>query len=272
LINGWQHTNTKFPGQKFLTTTQGVELALKDLITFCVDPNLEPKEPYKAVGCNVTVLKHANSNYQLKMNQLMIPQSLAEIDLGKNKKTVKAKRSRKKSQMSMGNDSSSDSKTKSLMETKPKPVPYYEFLLKSDVVDQEEYDSDVDPPYMPLPFDLELDYDEYSDGEIPEEEEQGLIKEASEELEVEELIRKMEEAELQAKKLADEPDNENKTDEKGDETTKEIKDSVVEPHNKKELYCSKGDCSSSSDTIVNEEINKPKEIAENATVVTSTVS
>ncbi len=59
-IPGWSNRNTKFQGN-FLTTTQGVELALRDLVTFCVDPS-QAKQPkgFKFVGCNVTVLKHAD--------------------------------------------------------------------------------------------------------------------------------------------------------------------------------------------------------------------
>lgn len=40
-------------------------------------------------------------------------------------------------------------------------------MLKEAIPPFEEYDSDEDPPYIPPPiFDPELDYDEYSDGEI----------------------------------------------------------------------------------------------------------
>jgi hypothetical protein len=43
----------------FLVTTQGVELALKDLIAFYIDPKKKSKE-HKAIGCNVMVLKHVD--------------------------------------------------------------------------------------------------------------------------------------------------------------------------------------------------------------------
>jgi hypothetical protein len=56
-IPGWSHRNLKYGGT-FLTTTQGVELAIKDLITFCLDPT-QTEKGFEAVGCNVTVLKHA---------------------------------------------------------------------------------------------------------------------------------------------------------------------------------------------------------------------
>jgi hypothetical protein len=44
---------------------------------------------------------------------------------------------------------------------------YREFLLSAELVPEEEYDSDVDPTFIPPPiFELDFDYDEYSDGEI----------------------------------------------------------------------------------------------------------
>ncbi len=58
-IPGWAHRNLKFKGD-FMTTTQGVELAIGDLITFCIDPSQPESKSYKCVGCNVTVLKHAD--------------------------------------------------------------------------------------------------------------------------------------------------------------------------------------------------------------------
>lgn len=57
-IPGWSHRNTKTKNVNFLMTTQGVELAHKDLIAFYIDPN-QKSDKYKAVGCNVMVLKHA---------------------------------------------------------------------------------------------------------------------------------------------------------------------------------------------------------------------
>ena len=64
LLSGWAHGNTKHKGS-FLTTTQGVELAIKDLITFCIDP-VQTHKDFKAVGCNVTVLKHATEKVKLR--------------------------------------------------------------------------------------------------------------------------------------------------------------------------------------------------------------
>ena len=40
-------------------------------------------------------------------------------------------------------------------------------MLKEDIAPFDQYDSDEDPSYIPPPiFDPDLDYDEYSDGEI----------------------------------------------------------------------------------------------------------
>ena len=62
-IPGWSYRNSKISAI-FLTTTQGVELSIQDLITFCVDPHQE-KEGFDAVGCNVTVLKHASDKVNI---------------------------------------------------------------------------------------------------------------------------------------------------------------------------------------------------------------
>ncbi len=42
---------------------------------------------------------------------------------------------------------------------------------------ESEYDSDVDPGFVPpTSHDPDLDYDEYSDGEVPEEEQKSLLE------------------------------------------------------------------------------------------------
>ena len=56
-IPGWSHEHVR-SGASFLVTSQGVELALKDLVAFYVDPKKKPRKEFKAVGCNVMVLKH----------------------------------------------------------------------------------------------------------------------------------------------------------------------------------------------------------------------
>ena len=56
-IPGWSHQHVR-SGTSFLVTSQGVELALKDLVAFYVDPKRKPRKEFKAVGCNVMVLKH----------------------------------------------------------------------------------------------------------------------------------------------------------------------------------------------------------------------
>jgi len=63
-IPGWAHRNVKYKGN-FLTTTQGVELAINDLITFCIDPSVPETDSFKYVGCNVTVLKHGQEEVRI---------------------------------------------------------------------------------------------------------------------------------------------------------------------------------------------------------------
>lgn len=79
--------------------------------------------------------------------------------------------------------------------------PYLHYLVTAPDDDNDSLNSDVDPPYMgAATFDAELDFDEYTDGEISETEEQELIKEGRENLDVEELKKKMLEAEEAKKK------------------------------------------------------------------------
>ena len=49
-------------------------------------------------------------------------------------------------------------------------VSYKEVLLTAEIPEEDDnYDSDFDPPFIPPAIpDPDLDYDEYSDGEIPE--------------------------------------------------------------------------------------------------------
>ena len=49
-------------------------------------------------------------------------------------------------------------------------VAYKELLLTAEIPEEDDnYDSDFDPPFIPPAIpDPDLDYDEYSDGEIPE--------------------------------------------------------------------------------------------------------
>ena len=58
-IPGWAHKVSKKQGT-YLTTTLAVTLAMGDLIAFYIDPKLKAGA-YYGVGCNVLVLKHANS-------------------------------------------------------------------------------------------------------------------------------------------------------------------------------------------------------------------
>ena len=57
------------------------------------------------------------------------------------------------------------------------PNSYGRFLLHNDVENADDYDSDRDPSFIPsTSHDIDLDFDEYSDGEVPDEEVQELKK------------------------------------------------------------------------------------------------
>ena len=62
-IPGWAFKVARQRGT-FLTTTQAVSLAMGDIIAFYIDPKVTA-EPFPVVGCNVMVLKHANSGIQV---------------------------------------------------------------------------------------------------------------------------------------------------------------------------------------------------------------
>ncbi|CAB4062573.1 unnamed protein product [Lepeophtheirus salmonis] len=56
-IMGWRHESLRRKGY-FLTTTQGVSLAVKDLVGYYIDPN-HKVEPFTTVAHQIIVLKHA---------------------------------------------------------------------------------------------------------------------------------------------------------------------------------------------------------------------
>jgi|FrelakmetLWP11LW_1041352.scaffolds.fasta_scaffold118664_2 hypothetical protein len=62
-IPGWAFRLARQRGT-YLTTTQGVSLAMGDIIAFYIEPKVEAA-PFSNVGCNVMVLKHANSGNQV---------------------------------------------------------------------------------------------------------------------------------------------------------------------------------------------------------------
>jgi hypothetical protein len=64
-IPGWAHKVAKMEGT-YLTTTLAVTLAMGDLIAFYIDPK-QRAAPYYGVGCNVLVLKHANSGDAVRL-------------------------------------------------------------------------------------------------------------------------------------------------------------------------------------------------------------
>ena len=100
---------------------------------------------------------------------------------------------------------------------------YAQFILKEDL-ETDSYDSDVDPGFMPpvIP-DPEFDFDEYSDGEINEEEVKDLMREAKEDVDVEDLKKKLEEFEEMKKvqNTAEEPSSKREDDEQEEESVED---------------------------------------------------
>jgi len=210
-IPGWSHQHVR-SGTSFLVTSQGVELALKDLVAFYVDPKKKPRKGFKAVGCNVMVLKHGG---KVEKNSKGSKQSVTDsgdssdgLKKGKKKKRRDRKASTKSGASSVGHGDESDGaklsrKAKApAQEQKPRGVAYKELLLTAEIPEEDDnYDSDFDPPFIPPAIpDPDLDYDEYSDGEIPEDEIKELEKEGEAALDVEDLRKKMMEAKLEADK------------------------------------------------------------------------
>jgi len=207
-IPGWSHEHVR-SDTSFLVTSQGVELALKDLVAFYVDPKKKPRKEYKAVGCNVMVLKHGGKVEKTsKASKQSVTDSGDSSDgqkRGKKKKMRNRKSSTKSGASSVGLGDDADGarvskKTKApAHEQKPRGVTYKE-LLTAEIPEEEDdnYDSDIDPPFIPPAIpDPDFDYDEYSDGEIPEDEVQELEIEGKAALDVEGLRRKMIEAKLE---------------------------------------------------------------------------
>merc|ERR1712186_65202 len=211
-IPGWSHQSVHTRA-KFLVTSQGVELALKDLVAFYVDPKKKPPKQYKAVGCNVMVLKHGgkvekNSKGSPKKSATDSGDSSDGLKKDKKKKRRDRRTSTKSGASSVGHAEEVDGakvskKAKApAKEQKPRSVAYKELLLTAEIPEEDDnYDSDFDPPFIPPAIpDPDLDYDEYSDGEIPEDEVKELEKEGEAHLDVEDLRKKMMEAKLEADK------------------------------------------------------------------------
>jgi len=207
-IPGWSHQSVHTRA-KFLVTSQGVELALKDLVAFYVDPKKKPPKQYKAVGCNVMVLKHGGKVEKApKTDKTLVQESAVSSDGQKNGKTKKSRRNRKASTKSGissiedeadGAGVSKKTKAQSKEQKTRRRSVTYDVLTTAEIPEEEDanYDSDYDPPFIPPAIpDQDYEYDEYSDGEIPEDEVKELKIEATAELDVQDLRRKLLEAKL----------------------------------------------------------------------------
>lgn len=88
-IPGWSHQHVR-SGTSFLVTSQGVELALKDLVAFYVDPKKKPRKGFKAVGCNVMVLKHGGKVGTDNLTEFeIVTQVILHLKVEKNSKGSK---------------------------------------------------------------------------------------------------------------------------------------------------------------------------------------
>jgi len=225
-IPGWSHEHVR-SGASFLVTSQGVELALKDLVAFYVDPKKKPRKEFKAVGCNVMVLKHGGkvekTSKSSKPSVTDSGESSDGLKKGKKKK-LRDRRTSTKSGASSANDEADGAKiskkAKDPAKERKRRVSYKEVLLTAEIPEEDDnYDSDFDPPFIPPAIpDPDLDYDEYSDGEIPEDEVKELEKEGEAHLDVEDLRKKMMEAKLEADKAKAEAREKAKAESKEKET------------------------------------------------------
>merc|ERR1712045_16792 len=162
---------------------------------------------FKAVGCNVMVLKHGGkfekTSKSSKPSVTDSGESSDGLKKGKKKK-LRDRRTSTKSGASSANDEADGAKiskkAKDPAKERKRRVSYKEVLLTAEIPEEDDnYDSDFDPPFIPPAIpDPDLDYDEYSDGEIPEDEIKELEKEGEAALDVEDLRKKMMEAKLEA--------------------------------------------------------------------------
>lgn len=195
-IPGWIF-KIKNQRETFLTTTQAVTLAMGDIIAFYIDPK-QKAEPYYGVGCNVMVLKHSKSGSQaVKVEESAVAEPKKRNKTRKSKKedggpkddaaigaaATAAKSAGRRRKSTRVSSVASDSSTGTGRRRKSRTISQSEklrlkaFLLEEEVVPFESYNSDEDPPYIPPPiFDPDLDYDEYSDGEIQEDEVKELME------------------------------------------------------------------------------------------------
>lgn len=110
-VPGWMYQHINISRVKFLTTTQGVDLCVGDLINFYVDSKMEAK-PYVAVACNVDVLKHVENP------------------------TKGSKNGRRR-------------RRNSSAQSKKVPIREWKKFLLNENLDDSKTGSEVDPDYMP---------------------------------------------------------------------------------------------------------------------------
>jgi len=227
-VPGWLAKSTV--GTKaYLSTAQGVSLFVGDLIGYYVDAAQSPKYGAIAVGFNVIVLKHKDDSKKGKdgkkvngkKSRTVSETSDARASSSDERADSKVKKTRKvrtKSTTSDGGESQTENKAAA-----PRVKAYLRFLLSDPVSDSESIHSDADPHFHTQYFDSDLDYDEYSDGEIAAEEVSEIQKSGTADLDVDELLRLLTEDEEKRKQEAKEA-REKKIQEAKDAREKKIQE------------------------------------------------
>jgi len=158
LIPGWSAKSDNLK-EGYLTLPNGNVIFAGDQVAFYVDRSRKI-EGVAGLALNTIVLVHAKSSKTDSSG----PRLKGDKTKGKNRLRSKG----------TSTSSESSGKVPSKLERREALV---KFFLEEELID--EYDSDEDPSYIPPPiYDTDLDYDEYSECELEDNEKEDLFKES----------------------------------------------------------------------------------------------
>jgi len=181
-IPGWQ---VKLDKRNTILTTpsnDNIVLSRGDTIAFYLDEK-EKSSNYVGTGSNVIVLVNGKSGNKAKIadDQLVDPQGRKGKGRNQSESSRRSRNGRRRSTR-YSSEASSGGRRRSVSRSSMNSKALLQFLLNDDLA-EDDCDSDVDPPFIPPPiYEVDLDFDEYSDGDIEAEEKEALLSDLASDL------------------------------------------------------------------------------------------
>lgn len=182
----------------FLTTPSNDNIVISrgDTIAFYLDEN-EKTSSFVGTGSNVIVLVNGKSGNKAKVADEKLRGNRKGKARNQSESSKKSRNSGRRSTR-YSSEASSGGRKRSVSRSYMNSKTLIQFLTKDELA--EEYDSDVDPSFIPPPiYEIDLDFDEYSDGDIPIDEKDALILESDEKFDITGLVpppKEVEEGEI----------------------------------------------------------------------------